>query len=86
MARTPCHPCMGAASSETDAGSDGLCVGHYSATRLLGVGYFPQDLLTPEETARASNDPLLLSANIMRKENYAIRLVALALRIAPSKR
>jgi len=47
---------------------------------------FPHHLFTPDEIHRSSNYPVLLSANVTRKENYATKLAALALQIAPSNK
>jgi PD-(D/E)XK nuclease superfamily len=47
---------------------------------------FPHHLFTPDQIHRSSTYPLLLSADVTRKENYATRLAALALQIAPSNK
>jgi len=47
---------------------------------------FPHHLFTPDETDRSSNYPVLLSANVTRKENFATKLAARALQIAPSNK
>ncbi len=45
---------------------------------------FPHDLFTAAEGERSSNFPTLLTARVIRKENNATKLAALALQIAPS--
>lgn len=46
--------------------------GSYNYLASVTRGSFPYDLFTPEETARSSNYPVLLSANVTRKENGSI--------------
>jgi hypothetical protein len=47
---------------------------------------FPHHLFTPDKTHRSSNYPVLLSAHVTRKENYATKLAGLALQVAPSNK
>jgi hypothetical protein len=47
---------------------------------------FPHHLFIPDEIERSSKYPVLLSARVTRKENYATKLAALALQIAPSNK
>jgi hypothetical protein len=47
---------------------------------------FPHHLFTPDDPIRSSTYPVRLSAAITRKENYATKLAALALQIAPSNK
>jgi ATP-dependent exoDNAse (exonuclease V) beta subunit len=47
---------------------------------------FPHHLFTPDEAARSSTYPVLLSADVTRKDNYATKLAGLALQIAPSNK
>jgi len=47
---------------------------------------FPHRLFTRGENDRSSNYPTLLSANVIRTGNYATKLAALALQIAPSNK
>jgi hypothetical protein len=47
---------------------------------------FPHHLFTPDEIHRSSSYPVLLSAHVTRKENYATKLAAPALQIAPSNK
>lgn len=47
---------------------------------------FPHHLFTGGENDRSSNYPTLLSANVIRKENYATKLAALALQSARSNK
>jgi ATP-dependent exoDNAse (exonuclease V) beta subunit len=46
----------------------------------------PHHLFSPDEIQRSSNYPVILSAHITRKENYATKLAALALQVAPSNK
>ncbi len=45
---------------------------------------FPHDLFTRAERDRSSQYPVILEADVTRKDNYATKLAALALQIAPS--
>jgi hypothetical protein len=47
---------------------------------------FPHHLFTPDIPVRSSTYPVRLSATVTRKENYATRLAALALQIAPNNK
>jgi hypothetical protein len=47
---------------------------------------FPHELFTPDIPVRSSTYPVRLSATVTRKENYATRLAALALQIAPNNK
>jgi PD-(D/E)XK nuclease superfamily len=47
---------------------------------------FPHHLFTPDDPVRSSTYPVRLSAAVTRKENYATKLAALALQIAPSNK
>jgi hypothetical protein len=47
---------------------------------------FPHDLFTPDEIHRSSNYPVILEAEVTRRENYATRLAGFALQIAPSNK
>jgi hypothetical protein len=47
---------------------------------------FPHDLFTPDSPVRSSTYPVRLSADVTRKENYATKLAALALQIAPNNK
>jgi len=55
----------------------------YLVTDVLGPG-FPHELFTRTERDRSSQYPVILQANVTRKDNYATKLAALALQIAPS--
>lgn len=45
---------------------------------------FPHELFSRVERDRSSQYPVILAADVTRKENYATKLAALALQIAPS--
>lgn len=47
---------------------------------------FPHDLFTRTESTRSSKYPVTLTGRVTRKENYATKLAALALQIAPSNK
>jgi ATP-dependent exoDNAse (exonuclease V) beta subunit len=47
---------------------------------------FPHHLFTPDTPVRSSTYPVRLSADVTRKENYATKLAALALQIAPNNK
>jgi hypothetical protein len=47
---------------------------------------FPHDLFTASQASRSSKYPVILTADVTRKENYATKLAALALQVAPSNR
>jgi PD-(D/E)XK nuclease superfamily len=47
---------------------------------------FPHHLFTPDNPVRSSTYPVRLSATVTRKDNYATRLAALALQIAPNNK
>jgi PD-(D/E)XK nuclease superfamily len=47
---------------------------------------FPHELFTRAERDRSSQYPVILQADVTRKDNYATRLAALALQIAPSNK
>ncbi len=47
---------------------------------------FPHDLFTNDRNHRSSQYALILDGQVTRKENYATRLAALALQIAPSNK
>jgi hypothetical protein len=47
---------------------------------------FPHDLFTQADRDRSSQYPVILEADITRKDNYATKLAALALQIAPNNK
>jgi hypothetical protein len=47
---------------------------------------FPHHLFIPDDPVRSSTYPVRLAAQVTRKENYATKLAALALQIAPSNK
>jgi hypothetical protein len=57
----------------------------YLVTNILNPG-FPHALFTRDDRDRSSQYPVILQANVTRKENYATKLAALALQIAPSNK
>jgi hypothetical protein len=56
---------------------------NYLTTDVLSPD-FPHELFTRAERDRSSQYPAILQADVTRKENYATKLAALALQIAPS--
>jgi hypothetical protein len=60
-------------------------IGRYNLASITGRD-FPPHLFTPDEIHRSSNYPVRLSADVTRKENYAVKLAGLALQIAPSNK
>jgi hypothetical protein len=55
----------------------------YLVTGVLGPE-FPHELFIREDRERSSQYPVILQAEVTRKENYATKLAGLALQIAPS--
>jgi hypothetical protein len=57
----------------------------YLVTDVLSPG-FPHELFTRDDRDRSSQYPIILQADMTRKENYATKLAALALQISPSNK
>jgi hypothetical protein len=57
----------------------------YLVTGVLGPK-FPHELFTREDRERSSQYPVILQAEVTRRDNYATGLAGLALRIAPSNK
>jgi PD-(D/E)XK nuclease superfamily len=55
----------------------------YLVTDVLGPD-FPHELFTREDRERSFQYPVILQAEVTRRDNYATRLAGLALQIAPS--
>jgi hypothetical protein len=57
----------------------------YLMTDVLGPG-FPHELFTRADRDRSSQYPVIVEADVMRRDNSATKLAALALQIAPSNK